>query len=124
MHRHRHRNIDPEAYPFDPYVQPEGTSHFIISLSIDKMCSSSTDEKEMSRQGRGDTGSTRSSANESRAIPGHSDFNDSSNDLWSLYAKKAESDDETTVGVIEKNMDASLIFVCSYSCARLRAWLC
>ena len=122
---HRRKN-DPEAHLGDPNVQPEGTSHLIISLSIDKMCSSSTDEKETSRQGRDDTGCTRSSAKESGETPDHTvtDFGDSANGLWSLYAKEAESHDKAAVGSVKKHMDGALIFVRSYSSTRLRAWLC
>lgn len=77
------------------------------------------------RQGD-DSGPTGSSANESqsREIPDLADFGDSANDLWSLYVKEAESHDEATVGTVKDNMDGALIFVRSYSSARLRARLC
>ena len=76
-----------------------------------------TDEREVDLS----SGHTRSSAEESQEIPGHADFGDSANGLWSLYVKEAESHDEATVGAVKDNMDGALIFVRSYPSTQWRA---
>ena len=120
MHRLRKDRtvVDTEAHPGDPHVQPNGTSHLIISLLVHRQNAHrpfSTDEIVGSRPGD-DTGPTRNSASES--FPDHDDFGDSANSLWSLYAKEAESHDKAAVGSVKKHMDGALIFVRSYSSTR------
>src|SRR5712692_1211461 len=45
------------------------------------------------------------------------DFDDSADELWSLYGKEAKSHDEEWVKVLKEDMDVILIFVCaSLSC--------
>jgi hypothetical protein len=82
-----------------------------------------TDEIELDSANRqvDDSGSTRTSAKESRGIIHDSDFGDGANDLWSLYGKEAAGQDVAIMGDIKDNMDSSLIFVCSYSPSRLQA---
>src|SRR5216684_1538704 len=45
------------------------------------------------------------------------DFDDSANELWSLYGKEAKSHDEEWIKVLKEDMDVIFIFVCaSLSC--------
>ncbi len=41
------------------------------------------------------------------------DFDDSADDLWSLYGKEAKSHDEGWIKVLKEDMDGILIFVCA-----------
>ena len=41
------------------------------------------------------------------------DFDDSANDLWSLYGKEAKSHDEARINTLKDDMDGVLIFVCA-----------
>ena len=41
------------------------------------------------------------------------DFDDSANDLWSLYGKEAKSHDEARIKTLKDDMDSVLIFVCA-----------
>jgi hypothetical protein len=43
----------------------------------------------------------------------HQDFDDSANDLWSLYGKEAKSHDEARIDTLKDDMDGVLIFVCA-----------
>jgi hypothetical protein len=53
--------------------------------------------------------------NESSRTPeeSHKDFDDSANDLWSLYGKEAKSHDEARINTLKDDMDGVLIFVCA-----------
>ena len=42
-----------------------------------------------------------------------SDFDDSANDLWSLYGKKAKSHDQARIKTLKDDMNGILIFVCA-----------
>jgi hypothetical protein len=42
------------------------------------------------------------------------DFDEGSDDLWSLYGKEAKSHDEEWIKVLKEDMDAILIFVRAY----------
>ena len=39
------------------------------------------------------------------------DFDDSANDLWSLYEKEAKSHDQTRIKTLKDDLDSVLIFV-------------
>ena len=41
------------------------------------------------------------------------DFDDSANDLWSLFGKQAKSHDEAWAKALKEDMDGVLIFVCA-----------
>lgn len=41
------------------------------------------------------------------------DFDEDSNDLWSLYGKEAKSHDEAWMETLKDDMDGVLIFVCA-----------
>ena len=41
------------------------------------------------------------------------DFDDGANDLWALYEKEAQKDDEALIKPLKKDMDAVLVFVCA-----------
>jgi len=41
------------------------------------------------------------------------DFDDSANDLWSLYGKEAKSHDEARIKTLKDDMNGVLIFVCA-----------
>ena len=43
----------------------------------------------------------------------NSDFDDSANDLWSLYGKKAKSHDQARIKTLKDDMNGILIFVCA-----------
>ena len=43
----------------------------------------------------------------------HHDFDDSANDLWSLYGKEAKSQDEAKIKALKDDMDGILIYVCA-----------
>jgi hypothetical protein len=43
----------------------------------------------------------------------HQDFDDSANELWSLYGKEAKSHDEARIKTLKDDMDGVLIFVCA-----------
>jgi predicted neuraminidase len=42
------------------------------------------------------------------------DFDDSANELWSLYEKEAKSHDESRIETLKDDMDGVLIYVCEY----------
>ena len=45
------------------------------------------------------------------------DFDDSADELWSLYGKEAKNHDEEWIKVLKEDMDVIFIFVCaSLSC--------
>ena len=44
----------------------------------------------------------------------HRDFDDSANDLWSLYGKEAVIHDQARIKTLKDDMDGILIFVCAY----------
>ena len=41
------------------------------------------------------------------------DFNDSANNLWFLYGKKAKNHDQARIETLKDDMDGILIFVCA-----------
>jgi hypothetical protein len=41
------------------------------------------------------------------------DFDDSANELWSLYGKEAKSHDEARIKTLKDDMDGVLIYVCT-----------
>ena len=43
----------------------------------------------------------------------HRDFDDSANDLWSLYGKKAKSHDQARITKLKEDMDGVLVYVCA-----------
>ena len=55
----------------------------------------------------------------------HEDFDNSANDLWSLYGKQAKIHDEASIMAMKEDMGGVLIFVCTcFSClARVDATL-
>jgi Family of unknown function (DUF6535) len=50
--------------------------------------------------------------NDPSPSPGQ-DFDDSANDLWSLYGKEAKSHDKARIETLKDDMDGVLIFVCA-----------
>ena len=51
----------------------------------------------------------------------HRDFNDTANDLWSLYGKKAESHHQARIKTLKDDMGGILIFVCAFFSPSTRA---
>ena len=49
----------------------------------------------------------------SRSLEDQNDFDDSANDLWSLYGKEAKIHDEARIKTLKDDMDSVLIFVCA-----------
>jgi hypothetical protein len=49
------------------------------------------------------------------------DFDDSANELWSLYGKEAKSQDEARIKTLKDDMDGVLIYVCI--CLLWLAWV-
>lgn len=45
--------------------------------------------------------------------PESHDFDDGANDLWALYEKEAQKDDDDLIKPLKKDMDAVLVFVCA-----------
>ena len=48
----------------------------------------------------------------SQSPEGH-DFDDGANDLWALYEKETEKNDEALIKPLKKDMDTILVFVCA-----------
>ena len=55
------------------------------------------------------------------SAPHDLDFDDSANDLWSLYGKEAKSHDEARIKTLKDDMDGILIYVCV--CLLWSAWV-
>ena len=53
----------------------------------------------------------------------HRDFDDSANDLWSLYGKEAVIHDQARIKTLKDDMDGILIFVCAYFSNSLIDWV-
>jgi hypothetical protein len=43
-----------------------------------------------------------------------SDFDDSANELWSLYGSVAQRHDETRIRALKEDMDGIPVYVCTY----------
>lgn len=53
------------------------------------------------------------------------DFNDSANDLWTLFGTRVKSHDDAEIKIVKDKMDSALVFVRSNSvCAPLRIRSC
>jgi hypothetical protein len=56
---------------------------------------------------------SRSPEDSKESYEQHQDFDDSANDLWSLYGKEAKNHDEAQIKTLKDDMDGVLIYVCA-----------
>jgi Family of unknown function (DUF6535) len=57
--------------------------------------------------------SNRNDSDPSPSPEERQDFDDSADDLWSVYGKEAKSHDDDRIEALKDDMDGVLIFVCA-----------